>query len=89
GEVAMLRELPYSDNSQACTDALLGTGLAKRSGFSDLPARVQEVWLAAAEKALAEHPESFAVLSMARVMGEKGYLVELEKLGYTVEAPVP
>ena len=43
----MLRELPYSDNSQACTDALLGTGLAKRSGFGDLPARVQAAWLAA------------------------------------------
>lgn len=89
GEVAMLRELPYTDNSQACTDALLSTGLAQRSGFSDLPARAKAAWLAAAEKALAENPESFAVLSMARVVGEKGYLVELEKLGYAVEAPAP
>jgi uncharacterized protein YbaP (TraB family) len=89
GEVAMLRELPYTDNTQACTDAILSTGLAQRSGFSDLPARAQAAWLAAAQKAIAEHPESFAVLSMARVLGEKGYLVELQKLGYTVEAPAP
>ena len=87
GEVAMLRDLTYSDNAQACTDALLGTGLAKRSGFTDLPARVQAKWMAAAEKALATHAESFAVLSMARVVGPSGYLVALEQRGYTVTAP--
>jgi uncharacterized protein YbaP (TraB family) len=87
GETAMLRDLTYTDNAQACTDALLGTGLAKRSGFSDLPARVQAEWMAAAEKALATHAESFAVLSMARVVGPSGYLAALEKRGYTVTAP--
>lgn len=87
GEVAMLRDLTYTDNAQACTDALLGTGLAKRSGFSDLPARVQAEWMAAAEKALATHAESFAVLPMARVVGASGYLVALEQRGYRVTAP--
>lgn len=87
GETAMLRDLTYTDNAQACTDALLGTGLAKRSGFGDLPARVQAEWMAAAEKALATHAQSFAVLPMARVVGERGYLVALEQRGYTVRAP--
>ena len=87
GEVAMLRDLTYTDTAQACTDALLGTGLAKRSGFSDLPARVQAEWMAAAEKALATHAESFAVLPMARVVGASGYLVALEQRGYRVTAP--
>ncbi len=87
GEMAMLRDLTYTDNAQACTDALLGTGLAKRSGFSDLPARVQAEWMAAAEKALATHAESFAVLPMARVVGERGYLVALQQRGYEVLAP--
>lgn len=87
GEVAMLRDLTYTDNAQACTDALLQTGMAKRSGFSELPARVQAAWLAAAEKALATHAESFAVLPMARVVGASGYLVALEKRGYRVTAP--
>jgi hypothetical protein len=87
GEMAMLRDLTYTDNAQACTDALLGTGLAKRSGFSDLPARVQAAWMAAAEKALATHAQSFAVLPMARVVGASGYLVALEQRGYTVLAP--
>lgn len=87
GEIAMLRDLTYTDNTQACTDVFLGTGVAKRSGFSDLPARVEAAWLAAAEKALATHAESFAVLPMARVVGPSGYLVALEKRGYTVLAP--
>ena len=87
GEMAMLRDLTYTDNAQACTDALLGTGLAKRSGFSDLPARVQAEWMAAADTALATHAQSFAVLPMARVVGASGYLVALEKRGYTVLAP--
>jgi hypothetical protein len=89
GEVAMLSDLPYTDNAKACTDAVLSTGLAQRSGFGDLPARVKAAWLQSAQKALATHDESFAVLSMARVVGPSGYLAELEKLGYTVEAPLP
>jgi len=87
GEVAMLRDLTYTDNAQACTDAVLQTSLAKRSGMSELPAQVQAAWLAAAEKALATHAESFAVLPMARVVGPRGYLVALEQRGYRVTAP--
>lgn len=87
GRVAMLRELPYTDNTQACRDAMLQTGLAERKGFSDLPARIEAAWLAAARAALAEHPESFAVLPMSQVIGERGYLRTLEQAGYTVEAP--
>lgn len=87
GEVAMLRDLTYTDNAQACTDAVLQTAMAKRIGFSELPARVEAAWLAAAEKALATHPESFAVLPMARVVGPRGYLVALEGRGYRVLAP--
>lgn len=89
GEVAMLSDLPYTDNAKACTDAVLSTGLAQRSGFGDLPERVKAAWMKSARTALATHDESFAVLSMARVVGPSGYLAELEKLGYTVEAPLP
>lgn len=87
GQVAMLRELPYTDNTQACADALLQTGMAQRRGFTDLPAKVEQAWLEAAEKALAEHPESFAVLPMSRIIGGRAYLKVLEERGYVVEAP--
>ena len=87
GEVAMLQDLPYTDNSQACTEALLETSLAQSRGLTDLPARVEATWLAAAKGALAEHRESFAVLPMSRVIGERSYLRLLEQAGYSVEAP--
>jgi len=87
GQVAMLRELPYTDNTQACREAMLQTGLAQRNGFTDLPAKVEAAWLAAARAALAEHPESFAVLPMSLVIGERAYLRTLEQAGYAVEAP--
>lgn len=87
GEIAMLRDLTYTDNAQACTDALLQSGLGKSEGFGDLPARVQAAWMEAAEKALATHAQSFAVLPMARVVGERGYLVALEQRGYAVQSP--
>ena len=87
GDLATLEALPYADNAKACTDALLGSGLARSSGFSELPARVEAAWLAAAEKALATHAESVAVLPVARVVGERGYLKALAAKGYVVEAP--
>jgi hypothetical protein len=89
GDLAALEALPYADNARACTDAVLGSGLGRRSGFSELPARVEAAWLAAAENALATHAESVAVLPMARVVGERGYLKALVARGYTVEAPEP
>ncbi|WP_460454521.1 TraB/GumN family protein [Arenimonas aestuarii] len=87
GEVAMLQDLPYADNSQACTEALLQTSLAESRGLTDLPARVEAAWLAAAKSALTEHRESFAVLPMSRIIGERSYLRLLEQAGYRVEAP--
>jgi len=87
GEVAMLQDLPYADNSQACTEALLQTSLAESRGLTDLPGRVEATWLAAAKSALAEHPESFAVLPMSRITGERSYLRVLAEDGYFVEAP--
>ncbi len=87
GEVAMLLDLPYTDNGQACLDALLQTGLAQSRGLADLPARVEATWLAEARAALAAHAESFAVLPMSRVVGERSYLRVLEREGYGVEAP--
>lgn len=87
GDLAGLRALTYTDVAKTCTDALLQSGLAQSRGFSELPARIQAAWMAEAEKALATHAESVAVLSMAQVMGPSGYLAVLEQKGYTVESP--
>lgn len=87
GDIPGLQALTYTDVAKTCTDALLQSGLAQSRGFSELPARVQATWLEAAEKALATHEESVAVLSMSQVLGPSGYLAALAQKGYTVEAP--
>lgn len=87
GDLAQLRALTYTDTAKACTDALLQSGLGQSRGFDELPARVQAAWLADAEKALATHPESFALLSMSQVLGPSGYLAALKQKGYAVESP--
>src|SRR5688500_19563649 len=48
-DVAALQNLPYTNNAQACLDAMLGTGLARDTGIADLPARLQAAWLADVE----------------------------------------
>lgn len=87
GDIATLRGLVYADAAGACTAAILGAGVAQRQGLADVPAQVQAAWRTAAEAALAEHPESFAVLPMALVTGPRGYLAGLAERGYRIEAP--
>ena len=87
GDIAGLRALTYTDVAKTCTDALLQNGLAQSRGFSELPAKAQAAWMAEAEKALATHAETVALLSIAQVIGPSGYLAALEAKGYTVESP--
>jgi hypothetical protein len=48
---------------------------------------MEQSWLTAAETALANNPQTFAVLPMEEVLAPDGYLAKLQAQGYTVEAP--
>lgn len=87
GEVGYLRSLDYTRSWRACTDAVLETTLAKKHGFADLEQRLREAWLADAEDTLGKHSRSFAVLPMSLVLADSGYLAELGRRGYRIEAP--
>jgi uncharacterized protein YbaP (TraB family) len=87
GEIAILRRLPTTDNTRACTQSVLQTRIAKRLGFDDLEARAREVWLTAADTALARNASTFATLPMGLVMREDGYMAALVARGYQVQAP--
>jgi len=87
GDIEMLRELPYPDNNEACRDALLNAAISTEKGFDQIPAQVRDVWLDAAEKAIDEHPQSFAVLSIQQLLAADSYLDALAARGYVVEAP--
>jgi len=87
GNVDALKQLPLTDRRTACSGALLNSPVMRKRGFDDLPARLQAVWLDAAEKALLEHAVSFAAIPMQEVLSADGYLAALAKRGYLVEAP--
>jgi hypothetical protein len=87
GDLATMRALPYTDQGQACLAAVLDSAVGRSQGLDALPAQVRDAWLAAAQKALATHDTSFALLPMAEILKPDGYLAALAARGYAVEAP--
>lgn len=87
GDIERLRELPFTDQNQTCADAILKAGIARERGLDDLRLRFAEAWLEAAERVLAEHRSSFAVLPMAELLKDDGYIATLRARGYEVEEP--
>ncbi|MBU6248571.1 MAG: TraB/GumN family protein [Xanthomonadaceae bacterium] len=87
GDIATLRRLPDSRFRNACADALAESGFARQLHISDLPARVDAVWFAAARQALAQDRQALAVLSMDQLVAPGNYLDTLKAEGYTVQSP--
>lgn len=87
GDIATLRRIPESAYRDACKSAITGAGFAKSLGIDDLPARIENKWLDAAEGALAVDPQSFAMLPMDELLDPHGYLAALQARGYSVVAP--
>lgn len=88
GDVAGLRALPLSDQNEACREAFLQAAVSKEQGFDNLPERVRDAWLQTAQKALAEHRSSVAVLPISVLIDPStGVLAELRELGFEVIEP--
>ncbi len=88
GDLGELRRLPDSHRRDACVTAVTSAGFAHQLGLDDVPAQMEATWLAAARKALADNPTSFALLPMDELLSSGGYLAKLKAQGYTVEAPL-
>lgn len=87
GDIEALRALPYDDQNRECLTAFIQAGFARKRGMSDLPARVQAAWLAAATTALEKNQVTFATLPISDMLKPEGYLGELRAKGYLVEEP--
>jgi uncharacterized protein YbaP (TraB family) len=87
GDIQALRSYAVDDRYQSCVIAVLNAEFAEELGLRDLPKRMQQSWLQAAEAALARNTQTFAVLPMEEVLAPDGYLAQLQAQGYTVEAP--
>ena len=87
GDVETLRNLPYQNQFTACGEVFTGTAMARKQGMQDIRARLDNEWLAAAEKALGQNASTFAVLPMSQLLQPDGLLQRLAAKGYMVEEP--
>jgi len=87
GDIDTLRAVPESAYRNTCRSAITGAAFAKSLGIDNLPQRIEGVWLAAADAALATHRQTFAVLPMHDLLDPQGYLAALQARGYVVTAP--
>jgi len=88
GMLSDLQVQPLGDTLAICSQALLGHPAARAHGIDDLPERARQRWLEIAEQTLHTHRRSVAVLPLSLVLGESGYLAELQRRGFTVEPSV-
>jgi hypothetical protein len=87
GDIEALRGMPDSQARDACVQALSAAGFARQLGVADVPAKVVATWVAAARKALATHPQTFALLPIDQLLRPGPYLQALRADGDTIEAP--
>lgn len=87
GDVDRLRQLPLGDEMSTCQAVIGLSAIAREQGIVDLPARVREIWVAAAAKALDAQPVTFAQLPMHDLLDANDYLRGLQAQGATVELP--
>ena len=87
GDLDALRALPYTDQMSMCREAVSASGVAHRHGLGDVESRVRQSWVDAATAALERNRSSFALLPMARLLGDGDYLSGLRSRGYIVQSP--
>jgi hypothetical protein len=87
GDIDTLRKVPESAYRDTCKSAITGAGFAKALGIDNLPTRIENAWLTAADAALAANTQSFAVLPMRDVLSPHGYLAAMQARGYIITAP--
>lgn len=87
GDLDTLRRLPLSDQLQVCLAAVNQSGAAQEVGLTDIEARIQSTWVAAAAAALLANRVTFAQLPIGRLLGSHSYLTALQAQGDTVTPP--
>lgn len=88
GDIDTMRKLTYPDQDQACKAAFTNSAWVKSiKGAEALDQRRRELWLAAAEKALATNKSTMALLPVSHILNPDGLVAALQAKGYLVEQP--
>lgn len=87
GNVKGLREMTYVDQVSACIDAVMNAQLVQERGYQNIPARLTQAWMDAADAALAKNKSTFAVLQISELLKPDGYVAKLRAKGYVIDEP--
>ena len=87
GDIAELTRLFRRGDVTPCVEAIANTDAGRALGVGDAVARGQQLWLQAAEAALAANHTSFSTLPVAELLQSDGLLARLQAKGYVVVAP--
>jgi len=88
GDLAKLTELPPLPNPDPSCDQAIVNALAMTTEVpTDLLEQMNELWFAAAGRALTKNESTLAFVPMSTLLGDQGYLESLRKRGYEILAP--
>ena len=87
-DLAALEALPALPNAGLpCVMAMMSAQAAKEVIPADIREQLYRLWIADAERALATNETTFAIVPLAKLLQEDGYLARLRASGYTIESP--
>jgi len=87
GDIDVIRKLPADDQRAACEAIFRNAAFMKKLGQQDAFSQIENMWMAAADKALANNSVTLAVLPMGRLVAADGYIARLKAKGYVVREP--
>ncbi|MEZ5472271.1 MAG: TraB/GumN family protein [Marinicella sp.] len=87
GDIETIESLPFPQDNETCGLALLNSEFAEQIGLVNVPETLKDLWLSEAQKSLATHSTTFAVLPIFNLLGDDSYLSLLAKQGYQIKAP--
>jgi hypothetical protein len=88
GDLEAIQKISYADRDGACDSAVLNSALLQsRPGLKSVQQKIQDSWVAAAEKSLAANASTFATLPVKDLLDPKGFVAALEAKGYVVQKP--
>jgi uncharacterized protein YbaP (TraB family) len=87
GDIQALRGFALNNRYESCVIAVVNADFAQQLGLHDLPERMKDTWIAAAQSAMAQNAQTFAVLPMNLILSPDGFIAELKAKGYTVQSP--
>jgi hypothetical protein len=88
GDLARLQELPPLPDPQPSCDQAIVNALAMTTPVpADLRAHLDDLWFAAAGRALTKNESTLAFVPMSDLLGDHGYLESLRERGYDIVSP--